>query len=541
MKNLKNIVPARRTEELKSALVNRLSAEYAHVSARLIYQAVNEADALASLTTVPLLVLPTLAEEKVQKAAAWFARQRSMLRGDTIAFSAWITDWGGGLAHRICVLIPSALSSCLRMNRNKREKAQDQQRSHDIHPPMNLQSKNTMTIRKVLRLTLTVLTVLAGLALGILTILLTGCGVGAAPQPPPPPTVTVAPVEQKELVEWNEFTGRTEAVESVEVRPRVSGYIQEVRFQSGQLVKKGEVLFVIDPRWHQAAFNNLEAEAERANVQLANANREADRASVLLANKAISTEESDQRVARYQEAKSALLAAQAARDSAKLDLDYTLVRAPIDGRVSRAFLTVGNYVSGGPGTSSLLTTLVSVSPVYVYADVDEDSLLKFNTLVQSKKIEKNGDGQTPIELQLADETGFPHSGHIESFDNRVDPNTGSILLRAVFSNDDGRIVPGLFARIRVPLSERHPALLVSERAIGTDQAQKYVLTLTASNTVAYTAVKLGPAVDGKRIVRSGLLAGEKIIVNGMERIRPGMPVTPQEQVADNGTVKIAQR
>jgi RND family efflux transporter MFP subunit len=339
----------------------------------------------------------------------------------------------------------------------------------------------------------------------------------------------------------DEFTGRTEPVEAVDVRPRVSGYIQEVRFQSGQLVKKGDVLFVIDPRWHQAAFDQLEAEAERAHVRLENARREADRASELLAHKAISTEESDARLARFQEAKAGLLAAQAARDSARLDLDYTRVRAPINGRVSRAFLTEGNYVSGGSGTTTLLTTLVSVNPVYVYEDIDEDSLLRFNALVRAGKVQTNSEGQTPIELQLADETGFPHRGYIESFDNRVDSNTGSILLRAVFSNEDGRILPGLFARIRVPLSERYPALLVSERAIGTDQAQKYVLTLTPTNTVAYTAVKLGPVVEGKRIVRSGLVAGEKIIINGMERIRPGMPVTPQEQVAGGENVKVAER
>ncbi|MGZ4987878.1 MAG: efflux RND transporter periplasmic adaptor subunit, partial [Limisphaerales bacterium] len=325
------------------------------------------------------------------------------------------------------------------------------------------------------------------IVIGGLTAVLTGCNQHAPQQQMPAPAVTVAPVQQQEVVEWDEFTGRTEPVSSVEVRPRVSGYIQEVRFQSGQLVKKGDVLFVIDPRWHQAEFDKLAADAERAKVQFENSKREADRSAQLLANRAISTEESDARIARFNGAKAALLSAEASRDFSKLDLDYTQVRAPIDGRVSRALLTEGNYVSGIAGASTMLTTIVSVSPVYVYVDVDEATLLKYNALAATKKIDLDSDGKVPVELQLGDEEEFVHRGHIESFDNKLDPNTGSILLRAVFDNADGRIVPGLFARIRVPLSEKHSAMLVSERAIGTDQAQKYVLTLTQSNTVAYSA------------------------------------------------------
>ena len=379
------------------------------------------------------------------------------------------------------------------------------------------------------------------LAMGAALLLFAGCGRPAARPAPPAPSVTVAPVERKEVIEWDEFTGRTEPVESVEIRPRVSGYIQEVRFQSGQLVKKSDVLFVIDPRWHRAEFDRREAEFEQAKVHLENAKREADRTPQLLANKAISIEESDARQARYQEAKAALLASQAALDSAKLDLEYTQIRAPIDGRVSRALLTEGNYVSGVASTATLLTTIVSVDPIYVNADIDENSLLKFNALAQARKLETNGDGQIPVELQLADEPEFPHRGHIESFDNRLDANTGSILLRAVFPNPDGRIVPGLFARIRVPLSERHPALLVEERAIGTDQAQKFVLALTATNTVEYRSVQLGPLIDGKRVVRSGLEAGDVIVVNGLQRVRPGMPVAPQEAVASREGNQVARR
>src|SRR3569833_2198685 len=371
------------------------------------------------------------------------------------------------------------------------------------------------------------------LLFAVVEVLFAGCSEGKAAQnqQAPAPTVPVAPVEQREIIEWDEFTGRTEPVESVEVRPRVSGYIQEVRFQSGQLVKKGDVLFVIDPRWHQAEFDRLKADADHAKVDLDNAKREADRTKQLLATKAISTEEGDSRVARYEGAKAAFASAEAARDFAKLDLDYTQVRAPIDGRVSRAFLTEGNYVSGIAGAATKLTSIVSVSPVYVYADMDEDSLLKFNALASQKKLDTNGDGNVPVELQLGDEPEFPHHGYIESFDNQLNPNTGSILLRAVFPNDDGRIVPGLFARIRVPLSARHKAMLVSEKAIGTDQAQKYVLALTPTNSVAYQSVVLGPSINGMRIIRSGLNGGEQIVVNGIQRVRPGMPVKPEQEVA----------
>jgi RND family efflux transporter MFP subunit len=354
-------------------------------------------------------------------------------------------------------------------------------------------------------------------------LLATGCGQKITQQSPPPPSVTIAPVEQKEIVEWSGFTGRTEPVESVEIRPRTSGYIQEVRFQSGQLVKKGDVLFVIDPRWNQAAFDQRQAEFEQAES-------ENGRTAKLLASNAISSEEAEARKAHAEVAKAEL-------DAARLDLEFTEVRAPIGGRVSRALLTAGNYVSGNAGSASLLATVVSVNPVYVYADIDEDTLLKFNELVDSKKLGTTDGGKIPVELQLADESDYPHKGSIESFDNRLDPNTGSILLRAVFANDDDRIVPGLFARIRIPLSENHPALLVDERAIGTDQANKFVLTLSPTNTVQYQPVELGPLVDGKRIVRSGLAVGEKIVVNGLAHVRPGMPVTPELEVASGETKK----
>ncbi len=372
-----------------------------------------------------------------------------------------------------------------------------------------------------------------------------GCRKGGAAQghggaQMPPPSVTVVPVVTQEIIEWDEFTGRTAAMENVEVRPRVSGHIEAVKFQSGQLVKKGDVLFQIDARWYQAEFAKREADHEQARVKMANAEREANRTAALLASKAISTEEGDQRQARYAEAKAALLATEAAKASAKLDLEQTAIRSPIDGRVSRALITEGNYVSGVAGVAQALTTIVSVDPIHVYADVDENSLLKFNLLQRSGKL-NNADGRVPVELQLANEDSFAHQGFIESFDNKLDAMSGSIVLRAIFPNPEGRMVPGLFARIRLPASEKRPAMLIEESAIGTDQAQKFVLTVTSSNTVAYRPIKLGALVNGKRLVREGLQAGDQVVQNlVMARVRPGMPIQPQVAGNNGGAKPVAQ-
>jgi RND family efflux transporter MFP subunit len=374
---------------------------------------------------------------------------------------------------------------------------------------------------------------LGGLTLGASALILSGCkpsvAASAGAGAPPPPSVTVAPVEEREIVEYEEVVGRTEAVERVEVRPRVSGYIQEIRFNSGQSVKKGDVLFVIDPRTRQAALARAEAEVGRAKSTLDNAEAEAGRAEKLLATKAISKEEADTRTWKLADAKAALLAAEAARDSAKLELEFCEVKSPIDGQVSRALVTLGNNVSGVDGATTLLTTVVSVSPVYVMSDVDEATVLRFKRLNLENKLARNEQGRVAVEMSLSDEKDFPRKGHIESVDNELNRDTGSILVRSVFPNTDSLLIPGLFVRVRIPVGQPVKALLISDRAIGTDQSQKFVLSLTSSNTVAYRPVKIGPVIGGKRVVREGLQAGEQIVVNGLQRVRPGMPVTPEPE------------
>lgn len=373
---------------------------------------------------------------------------------------------------------------------------------------------------------------LAATAAATAAALLSGCNSNssaAAPTPPPAPAVTVATVEEREIVEHEEVVGRTEAVDMVEIRPRVSGYIQETRFKSGQRVKKGDVLFLIDPRTRQAAFDRAEADVRRAKSTLDNALAEAGRAENLLAKKAISKEESDTRAWKLSDARAALLAAEAARESAKLELEFCEVRSPIDGRVSRAWVTPGNNVSGVDGATTLLTTVVSIDPIYVMSDVDEATALRFKRLALEQKLVRSEQGQIAVEMGLADEKDFPRKGYIESVDNRLNPDTGSILVRSAFPNPDELLIPGLFVRVRIPVGKPQKALLISDRAIGTDQSQKFVLTLTTSNTVAYRPVKIGPIIAGKRVVREGLQAGESIVVNGLQRVRPGMPVTPEPE------------
>ena len=329
---------------------------------------------------------------------------------------------------------------------------------------------------------------------------------------PPAPKVTVARVEQKLLTEYEELIGRVEATETVDLRARVSGHLDAVHFQSGQLVKKGDLLFSIDPRWYRAQFDLAKAHADLAD-------REAKRADQLLAAAAISSEEADARRSRAAEAHASL-------DTAQLDLEHTEVRAPIDGRVSRALVTPGNLVSGSPDGATLLTTIVSVGQTYVYADLDEATFLKFNRLLREHGLATEG-GRVPVSMQLADETDFPRHGYVESTDNRLNPATGSLLLRLVFENTDNVLVPGLFARIRLPIAAPQSTLLVNERAVGTDQSQKFVLAIGNDNKALYRTVKLGGTVDGLRVVRSGLNPGDRIIVNGLQRVRPGMTVDPE--------------
>ncbi|WPC07097.1 efflux RND transporter periplasmic adaptor subunit [Pseudomonas benzenivorans] len=353
----------------------------------------------------------------------------------------------------------------------------------------------------------------------------------------PAAQVSVAEVIEQPLNEWDEFTGRLEAPESVEIRPRVSGFIDRVAFAEGSLVKQGDLLFQIDPRPFQAEVKRLQAQLQQARANQARTASEAKRGERLRKSNAISAELADARASAAQEAQAAVAGIQAELDNARLNLSFTRVTAPIDGRVSRAEITAGNLVTAG---QSLLTRLVSTDKVYAYFDADERVFLKYLELARQSGSDARD--ASPVYLGLSSEDGHPHLGQLDFLDNQVNPQTGTIRGRAVFDNQDGRFTPGLYARLKLVGSGTYAATLIQDVAVGTDLGKKFVLVLGDDNTVAYRAIELGPKVEGLRIVRAGLGKGEKIVVNGLQRALPGSAVDPQEvPMADAETLATLAR
>jgi RND family efflux transporter MFP subunit len=346
---------------------------------------------------------------------------------------------------------------------------------------------------------------------------------------PPPVTVTIAKPVEREIVTYAEFTGNTAAVKSVDIRARVSGYLDKLGFAEGAIVKAGDMLFVIDPRPYQAALDLAQANVEQAQAQLQLAQSNFSRAEDLQKKGVISPQDYETQSANRAQASATLLANQASLETAKLNLEFTQVRSPIDGRTSIYNYTLGNLISGGDTTSSgILTSVVSLDPMYVYFNVEERGLLAYEEMIRNGKVPYTQEGKAPVEMQLANENGYPHKGFVDFVDNRVDPATGTIRVRGVFENKNGFLRPGLFANLRIPSSPKYQALLISDLAVGYDQGQPIVYVVGADDVAKADQVKLGALWEGLRVVESGLAAGDRVVVDGIVHLRPGTKVTPQE-------------
>src|SRR5258707_686388 len=379
-------------------------------------------------------------------------------------------------------------------------------------------SKNHRILRRLMLVIC--LATLAGLSAGC------SSSTSAEPKASAPPEVSVAEVICKQLGDSDEFTGRLEPVNSVEVRPRVSGYLQSVHFKEGAIVRQGDLLFQIDPRPFQAEVDRLKGELSQAKAQRSRAQSDFERAERLHNNDGMSAEEYDRRAAVRNEAEARIATTEAALRGAELNLEFTRVTAPITGRVGRAEITEGKLVEGGGGQIKPLTTLVSLDPIYVYFDVDEQTYLKYARVTQ---IHGAGSHELRSEalLGLADEDGFPHIGQVSFVDNQVSSSTGTIRLRATFANKNLALTPGLFARIRLQGGGAQRGCLARDEAVVTDLNQKYVFVLGKNNSVVYRPVKLGPMTNGLRVVRDGLHESDIIVVSGLQRVRPGASVTPK--------------
>lgn len=341
---------------------------------------------------------------------------------------------------------------------------------------------------------------------------------------PPPPSVSAAPVLVKQVSQWDDFSGRVEAVESVELRPRVSGYIDKVNYVEGQEVKKGDVLFTIDARSYRAELDRATAELNRARTQAQVSRSEADRARRLSDQQAISTETWEQRRAVSEQALAQVQTAQAAVDAARLNMEFTQVRAPINGRAGRAMVTAGNLVTAGD-SASVLTTLVSLDKVHVYFDADEGTFLRYAQMARKGERPSERDSDLPVKVGLSGETGFPHEGKVDFLDNQVTRSTGTIRVRALLDNADRAFTPGLFARVQLLGSGQFQAMLIDDKAVLTDQDRKFVYVVDKDNKAQRRDVQLGRTADGLRIVQQGLKAGDRVIIDGVQKVfMPGMPV-----------------
>lgn len=353
----------------------------------------------------------------------------------------------------------------------------------------------------------------------------------AAPAPPPVP-VTVSKPLSTEMVEWDEFIGRLAAPASVEIRARVSGYLEKIHFREGSDVKEGDLLITIDPRPYQAVVDRAQADVERAQVRSELARMEAKRAKGLIEAKAIAVEEIEQRNQALAEAEASLRSSRATLQTATLDLEFTQLKSPITGRIGQALVTEGNLVSGGSNNSNatLLTTILSMDPIHCYMDVDEQSALKYRELRRQGKRASALDQEIVAEMALANEQGFPHKGVIDFVDNRLDPSAGVIRSRAVFANPGGAMAPGFFARVRIPGSGKYSALLVSDNAVGSDQGKPFLFVVGADNAVKQTPVELGPLHEGLRVVKSGISKDDRVIVDGVSLVRNGARVDVKAEV-----------
>jgi RND family efflux transporter MFP subunit len=353
---------------------------------------------------------------------------------------------------------------------------------------------------------------------------------GCKPQqvaPPPPEVSTIQPVV-KEVTEWDDFTGRLEPVKSVEVRARVSGWLDSIHFKDGQVVKAGDLLFVIDPRPYEAEAERARAELKRAEAQRNLAQQNLQRAEKLMQGSTIAAEQYDARRNEYEITAANVLEAQAAAKAAELNLQFTQVKAPIDGRISRRFADEGNFITGGSAESTLLTTIVPFNPLYATFDADERLVLKYTRLDLSGQRKSSRDAPNPVRIALADEREFSHEGKMDFVDNRLDPQTGTLRARAVIDNSNGLLTPGLFVRVQLKGRGPYSALLIPDEAIGTDQSKRFVMVVDKEGLAQRRFITTGRLYDGLRTVEEGLTPEDRVIVSGLMRVRPGMPVKVKE-------------